>query len=114
MLELTEQILNYVDARNKADTYELAAEFDEDHQKIIGATKSIQAHGDILNSEATSRKEWEVTDEGRYVIEHGSHEATVYYAVPATGISQADLMKVSKKKVTCNLCCKFHHLKYPF
>lgn len=102
MLELTEQILNYIDARNKADTYELAAEFGEDHQKIIGSVKSIEAHGDILNSETTSRKEWEVTDEGRYVIEHGSHEATVYYAVPEAGISQADLMKVSKK-VTRNL-----------
>jgi hypothetical protein len=37
-----------------------------------------------------------VTDEGIYVIENGSHEATVFYAVPEGGISQADLMKVSK------------------
>lgn len=97
MLELTEQILNYIDAHNKADTFELAAEFDEDHQKIVGAVKSIQAHGDLLSSETTSRKVWEVSDEGKYVIEHGSHEATVYYAIPDAGISQAELMKVSEK-----------------
>jgi len=47
-----------------------------------------------LNSEPTSRKVWELTDEGNYVIEHGSHEVTVFNSIPADGISQADLMKV--------------------
>ena len=95
MLELTDQILNYIQKNGKADTYELATEFGEDHQKIVGAVKSIEAHGDILNSETTSRKIWEVSGEGQFVIENGSHEATVFYAVPDSGISQADLMKVN-------------------
>lgn len=94
MIELTDQILNYIDQHGKADTFELATEFNEDHQKIVGAVKSIEAHGELLNSETTSRKVWEVTDEGQYVMEHGSHEACVYYAIPDAGISQADLMKV--------------------
>lgn len=93
-LELTEQILNYIDEHDKADTLDLAAEFGEDHQKVVGALKSIQAHGDLLNSETTSRKAWQVTDEGQYVIEYGSHEAFVYNAIPPEGISQAELMKV--------------------
>lgn len=112
-LELTEQILNYIQEHEKADTLDLAAQFSEDHQKIIGlqkhilcfiiivniikftgAIKSIEAHGELLSSETTSTKVWEVTDEGNYVIEHGSHEVTVFNSVPADGISQADLMKV--------------------
>lgn len=93
-LELTEQILKYIDQHEKADTLDLAAEFNEDHQKVVGALKSIQAHGDLLNSETTSRKAWQVTDEGQYVIEHGSHEASVYKAIPDGGIAQPELMKV--------------------
>jgi len=40
-----------------------------------------------------SKKKWEVTAEGQYIIEHGSHEAAVYNAVPNKGISQTELMK---------------------
>jgi phenylalanyl-tRNA synthetase alpha chain len=94
-LELTEQVLNFIEQHEKADSIDLAAEFKEDHQKVIGALKSIEAHGDILKSEATSKKVWEVSDEGNYVIEHGSHEAAVFNSIPSDGISQADLMKVS-------------------
>lgn len=95
-LELTEQILNYIEQHDKADTFDLAAEFNEDHQRVVGALKSIQAHGDLLNSETTSRKAWQVTDEGQFVIENGSHEAFIFNSIPANGISQADLMKVFK------------------
>jgi len=48
-----------------------------------------------LNSEPTSRKAWELTDEGDYVIEHDSHEVTVFNSAPTDGISQPDLMKVN-------------------
>jgi PheRS DNA binding domain 1 len=73
------------------------------HQKVVGGLKSIESHGELLNFEKTSRKTWQVTDEGRYVIEHGSHEACVYNAVPDDGgISQPDLMK----------SCNFHLVKF--
>ena len=62
--------------------------------KFTGAIKSIEAHGELLNSETTSTKVWELTGEGNYVIEHGSHEVAVFNSIPADGISQADLMKV--------------------
>ncbi|CRL05863.1 CLUMA_CG019055, isoform A [Clunio marinus] len=93
--ELTEQILNYIEQNDLADTLDLATNFNEDHQKIIGAVKSIQAHGELLNTETSSRKWWPVTDEGQYVIENGSHEASIFNAIPSDGISQADLMKTS-------------------
>ena len=91
---LTEDILKYVDTHERVDTLDLVKIFDEDHQKIVGAVKSILANGDLLNSEQTSRKAWELTDEGKLVKENGSHEAIVFYSIPSEGISQAELMKV--------------------
>jgi len=40
-----------------------------------------------------SKKKWEVTDEGKHIIEHGSHEAVVYNAIPDEGIPQMKLVK---------------------
>lgn len=98
-LELTEQILKFVEQHEKADTLDLASEFSEDHQKVVGALNSIQAHGDLIKSETTSRKVWQVTDEGQFVIENGSHEACVFNAIPENGISQAELMKVCERRL---------------
>lgn len=92
--ELTEQILLYVDQKGSVDTLDLVAFFGIDHQKIVGAVKSIEATGDLLHSEPASRKSWELTDEGKLVAQNGSHEAAVFKAIPADGIAQADLMKV--------------------
>lgn len=94
-LELTEQILKHVDENGQVDTLDLAKVFDVEHQKIIGALKSIEANGELLQTEQTSRKTWELTDEGKFVLVNGSHEAGVFKAVPKDGISQADLMKVN-------------------
>lgn len=47
----------------------------------------------LITVNPTTRKKWEVTDEGRYIIEKGSHEAVVYNAIPDEGIPQADLIK---------------------
>lgn len=46
----------------------------------------------LIQSEQVSSKQWDLTPEGKEVIEKGSHEALVYYAVPSSGISQAELM----------------------
>ncbi|XP_055679874.1 phenylalanine--tRNA ligase alpha subunit [Lutzomyia longipalpis] len=93
--ELTEQLLKYLEHHDQVDTLDLVPVFNEEHQKIIGALKSIEASGNIISSVATSRKTWSLTDEGRAVAENGSHEAVVYRAVPAEGITQAELMKTS-------------------
>lgn len=93
-LELTEQILKFIDENGKIDTLDLVPVLGVDHQKIIGALKSIQATGDLLDAEQTSRKTWELSDEGKSVLDNGSHEACVFNAVPSEGIAQADLMKV--------------------
>lgn len=101
-VDLTEQLLKYVDEHGRVDTLDLVPVFGVDHQKIVGALKSIQATGDLLSAEQTSRKTWELTDEGKLVLANGSHEACVFNAVPTEGgISQADLMKVSYVHIAC-------------
>lgn len=94
-LELTEQILKYVDDHGEVDTLDLVPVLGVDHQKIVGALKSIEANGELLSTVQTSRKTWDLTEEGKTVLANGSHEAFVFNAVPADGIAQADLMKVS-------------------
>lgn len=99
-VDLTEQILKYIEKHGEVNTLDLVPVLGEDHQKIIGALKSIEAtSSDLVLATPTSRKSWELTDEGRLVVKHGSHEATVFNAIPADGISQADLMKVTKSVV---------------
>lgn len=92
--ELTEQILLHIEQHGSVDTLDLVQLFGLDHQKIVGALKSIEAHGDLVHSEPAARKTWALTAEGQSVVEHGSHEAVVFNAIPADGIAQADLMKV--------------------
>jgi len=90
--DLTERILQQLETADKVDTLDLAAQFGEDHQKIVGALKSIQAHGELVTAETATHKSLGLTDEGRAVVEHGSHEALVYAAVPPEGIAQAALL----------------------
>lgn len=89
-----ETLLQHLSTVDSVDTLDLVGIFNEDHQKIIGALKSIEANGNLVLSEPTSRKAWTLTEEGQQVLTQGSHEAAVYNAVPADGITQAELMKV--------------------
>lgn len=102
-IELTEQILKYINEHDKVDTLDLIPILKEDHQKIIGALKSIESTGELVHSETVSRKSWELTNEGRQVQASGSHEAIVFNGIPNNGILQSDLMKVS------NCFADFHH-----
>uniref|UniRef100_A0A1A9VWS1 phenylalanine--tRNA ligase n=1 Tax=Glossina austeni TaxID=7395 RepID=A0A1A9VWS1_GLOAU len=93
--DLTERILQHLETVDKIDTLDLVEVFGEEHQKIVGALKSIEAHGDLVRTEPTSRKRLELTEEGQAVIANGSHEAVIYNAIPDHGIVQADLMKLT-------------------
>lgn len=94
-IELTEQLLQYVDQHGDVDTLDLVSVLGVEHQKIVGAVMSIERTGDLLTVKQATRKTWGLTDEGESVLANGSHEACIFNAVPAEGISQADLMKVS-------------------
>ncbi|XP_076624115.1 phenylalanine--tRNA ligase alpha subunit isoform X1 [Colletes latitarsis] len=91
--QLTDQILEYLDKYGEVTSFDLADVFKENHQKIIGAIKSLEAIGDLITAENVSTKKWELTSEGQHVVSYGSHEAAVYNSIPDDGISQSEIMQ---------------------
>ncbi|XP_040153845.1 phenylalanine--tRNA ligase alpha subunit [Anopheles arabiensis] len=97
MQDISERILKYIADHGEVDTLDLATIFGEDHQKVVGGVKSIEATGELIRSVPSTRKSWKLTAEGRDILEHGSHEANVFQAVPKDGIAQSELMKCGGK-----------------
>nr|XP_008507805.1 PREDICTED: phenylalanine--tRNA ligase alpha subunit-like [Equus przewalskii] len=64
------------------DSAELAAELGVEHQAVVGAVKSLQALGEIIEAELRSTKRWELTAEGEEIAREGSHEARVFRPLP--------------------------------
>ena len=95
-MELTEKILHFLSENNQpVESESLAKHFNEDHQKIVGAIKSLESLGNLIQTEMKTVKQWQLSAEGERVVERGSHEAVVHSAVPAigNGITKQDLMK---------------------
>lgn len=46
----------------------------------------------VIEAEQHSSKHWELTAEGSDIVEHGSHEARVFNAIPEEGMPQSQLM----------------------
>ncbi|XP_044262100.1 phenylalanine--tRNA ligase alpha subunit [Tribolium madens] len=99
MTDLCEKILRQLSESEPLNTLTLSRLFNTDHQKIVGALKSIQAHGDLITAEPQSDKFIELTEEGKQIVENGSHEARIFHAVPPEGVAQAELMKLPNAKV---------------
>ncbi|KAI4485579.1 hypothetical protein M0802_012701 [Mischocyttarus mexicanus] len=89
--ELADNILKYLSENNEVNSLDLVETFNEDHQKIVGAIKSLEAIGDLIETTIISKQKWEITTEGQHVLKNGSHEAAVYNAVPNDGISKSDI-----------------------
>ncbi|KAK2143300.1 hypothetical protein LSH36_855g00035 [Paralvinella palmiformis] len=93
MADLADEILLYLADKSSFNTLELANKRDIDHQKIVGAIKSIQAKGNLVTCDQKSSKHLELTAEGKQIAEHGSHEAVLYSAIPVhDGTIQVELM----------------------
>ncbi len=66
---LVDKVLEYLSHTEKVDTLQLSREWEEDHQRIIGAVKSIQSlGGDIIQVEQRSEIRTELTGEGKKTI----------------------------------------------
>lgn len=52
----------------------------------------------VIEAELHSTVKWDLTEEGKQVTTHGSHEAQVYNAIPPSGSTQTEIM-VSQFKV---------------
>jgi hypothetical protein len=61
----------------------------------------------VISVEQYTKKQWELTAEGKSVAANGSHEAVVYNAVPNEGISQPELMVISYYIIFC--CIAYSH-----
>ena len=57
-MELPERILAIIDTKNEIDSLQLSQDFSEDHQKMVGAIKSLESLGDVIQSEQKSLKKW--------------------------------------------------------
>ena len=94
-MDLPEKILAVLAEVKVIDSLQLALKFNVDHQRIVGAVKSLEGLGDVIRSETKSLKKFELTKEGEEVSQRGSHEAVVFGSIPAEGgIAQPDLMKL--------------------
>ncbi|XP_078035262.1 phenylalanine--tRNA ligase alpha subunit isoform X2 [Augochlora pura] len=91
--QLSDQILDYLAEHGEVSSLTLADIFKEDHQKIIGAIKSLQTVDDLITSQQISEKKWELTSEGQHVVNCGSHEAAVYNNILDDGIPQQEIMQ---------------------
>lgn len=61
---LVDKVLDYLNRVESVDSLQLAKELEEDHQRIVGAVKSIQSAGDIIEVEQRSEIRTELTSEG--------------------------------------------------
>ncbi|XP_026997552.2 phenylalanine--tRNA ligase alpha subunit [Tachysurus fulvidraco] len=97
---LLESLLRLVEkVDGGVDSQDVAGSLSVDHQVVVGAVKSIQSLGEVIDAEQRSSKHWELTGEGREIAEHGSHEARVFNAIPEEGMPQSQLMKLASGKV---------------
>lgn len=87
-----EKILKYLEENGKANSLRLSELWNEDHQKIVGTVKSLLCLGDVIEAELHSTVKWDLTEEGKQVTTHGSHEAQVYNAIPPSGSTQTEIM----------------------
>uniref|UniRef100_A0A4W4GT94 phenylalanine--tRNA ligase n=1 Tax=Electrophorus electricus TaxID=8005 RepID=A0A4W4GT94_ELEEL len=97
---ILESLLRLVDKVDGGiDSQVVASSLGVDHQVVVGAVKSVQALGEVIEAEQRSSKHWELTGEGQEIAEQGSHEARVFKAIPEEGLSQSQLMKLPSGKV---------------
>lgn len=95
MAELGSVIL---EALNKntlpTNSLQLADQLKHDHQKIIGAIKSLQGFPGVIEAVQESITQWVLTPEGKEIVTNGSHEYRVLQMIPAEG-QRMDEIKVS-------------------
>lgn len=89
-LAATEGSLNSID---------LSEVLNVDHQKIVGAVKSLLSHEGMLIATDVAHKRTLLTDEGEEMATKGSHEYNVFKTVGKEGALQADIMKLPIGKV---------------
>lgn len=101
--QIVDQILHILNASNEPiTTLDLADRLQIEHQRVVGAVKSIVSQAAattdaFLKTTPKEFKKLDLTPEGQLILDNGSHEARIFKAVLASqadgGIDQTLLMK---------------------
>eukprot|EP00112_Aurelia_sp_Birch-Aquarium-sp1_P004668 Seg1528.8 transcript_id=Seg1528.8/GoldUCD/mRNA.D3Y31 product="Phenylalanine-tRNA ligase alpha subunit A" protein_id=Seg1528.8/GoldUCD/D3Y31 len=92
---LNQLILEKVNENGSVDTLRLSEEINKDHQLLVGAVKSLQTLGNVINVEQRQQDSLVLTQEGEIIASNGSYEATLYSLIPDDGLLQAEMKKLS-------------------
>ncbi|CCD67614.1 phenylalanine--tRNA ligase [Caenorhabditis elegans] len=90
---LPQQILDFLQESNEFNSIQLAQQWNLDHQKVIGAIKSLLANEGVLTTKDVTEKRLELTNEGVQFANEGSPEYLVFEFVGTDGAAQADIQK---------------------
>ncbi|TRZ09466.1 hypothetical protein HGM15179_017641 [Zosterops borbonicus] len=94
---VAERLLERLDRAGAAAglcSLQAAAELGVDHQTLVGAVKSLQALGEVIEAEPRSATRWELSPEGEEVLREGSPEVRLFRSLPEEGLPQAEALKL--------------------
>lgn len=98
-VDLPQFLLHYLEENGEFETLELSNKLHLDHQKIIGAVKSLLANEGLIVTEDRVAKRIELSAEGKEIAENGSHEANVFKLIGTEGAAQSEIMKLPIGKI---------------
>uniref|UniRef100_A0A0N5BYC0 phenylalanine--tRNA ligase n=1 Tax=Strongyloides papillosus TaxID=174720 RepID=A0A0N5BYC0_STREA len=91
--DLPQLLLNHLSINNSFDSLLFASSKGLDHQKVIGAVKSLLSNDEVISTKDETVTQYELTEEGKAIVAEGSHEYRVWQAIGESGISQSEIMK---------------------
>lgn len=99
MAELNEEILKFLDTNSKLESLQYAEKLNLDHQKVVGAIKSLQINEGYIEVQQKTKKLFQLNPEAEGIVSNGSHEANFFAKIPDEGMLQAELMKLPNAKL---------------
>lgn len=91
--EITQTLLDLLSKQDLIVSTDVASELNLPHQKIVGAVKSLESIGNVVNVKQCNKKLWVCTEEGEKLAEEGSHEARLFHFIPAEGETVENIKK---------------------
>uniref|UniRef100_A0A1I8ASY8 phenylalanine--tRNA ligase n=1 Tax=Steinernema glaseri TaxID=37863 RepID=A0A1I8ASY8_9BILA len=98
-ISLPEYLLTHIENNGTFESIDFAETQQIDHQKVIGAIKSLLTHDGLISTDDYVVTRISLTNEGSAITQNGSHEYQVYAAIPADGLERDELMKKDFAKV---------------
>lgn len=104
---LPQQVLDFLGNEKEFNSIQLAQQWNIDHQKLIGAIKSLLANEGVLATKDITEKRLELTNEGAQFANEGSPEFLVFEFVGVDGAAQADIQKQPFGKIGMSKAMQF-------